>query len=277
MLHSQFFVLSHTLLHCIVNNGTPDKLKFHATHIRYLNDISEYVYYQNLLWKSLKNHNKRISREAFNKFISSCDLFSDPYILSLSQNDDSLPMWHMYSNGATGVVLEFDKGIIESTLMQHNPQNDNIRLGKCQYKETIEKSVLESYINAITKMNEHDKNIFNILRLYSIGIKDNMVLHKSPDYKYENEWRIYSRSNIIHTKVSKGQIKPYVEIALPISCLKSIKIGPCMPNKEQELHAIQFLLSTKVEENNILHSGNMVDKIKITNSRITSYRNNMQL
>ena len=85
--------------HCIVNNGTPDKLRFHATHIRYLNDMSEYVYYQNLLWKSLKRHRKIVSEEAFNKFISSCDLFSDPYILSLSKNDDSLPMWHMYDGG----------------------------------------------------------------------------------------------------------------------------------------------------------------------------------
>lgn len=261
--------------HCIVNNGTPDKLRFHATHIRYLNDMSEYVYYQNLLWKSLKRHRKIVSEEAFNKFISSCDLFSDPYILSLSKNDDSLPMWHMYGNEATGVVLEFDKEIIENSLLRYNPQNDNVRLGECKYKETIEETVLNSYITAITKMNEHDKNIFDIIRLYSLDIKDNMVLHKSPDYKYEKEWRIYSRSRIIHTKVSKGQIKPYVEITLPISCLKSIKIGPCMPNKEQELQAIQFLLSTKVENADILNQGNMSDKVKITYSKITSYRNNM--
>ena len=252
--------------HCIVNNGTPDKLKFHATHIRYLNDMSEYVYYQNLLWKSLKRHRKIVSEEAFNKFISSCDLFSDPYILSLSKNDDSLPMWHMYGNEATGVVLEFDKEKIEQALVTYDNDNTSVRLGECKYKQTIEKTVLDSYVNAITKMEEYGKNIFHIIRMYSLGIKDNMVLHKSPDYKYEKEWRIYARSNEIYTKVSKGQIKPYVEITLPISCLKSIKIGPCMPNKEQELQAIKFVLGRK--------SINL-EEFDISNSKITSYRNNM--
>lgn len=251
--------------HCIVNNGTPDKLRFHATHIRYLNDMSEYVYYQNLLWKSLKNK-KEITEDMFQKFVSSCDLFSDPFVLSLSENDDFLPMWHMYSKDATGVVLEFDKEKIEQALAAYDNNNTSIRLGECRYKQTVEKTVLDSYVKAITKMEEYGKNIFHIIRMYSLNIKDNMVLHKSPDYKYEKEWRIYARSNEIYTKVSNGQIKPYVEIILPISCLKSIKIGPCMPNKEQELQAIKFVLGRKSIN---------IEEFDITNSKITSYRNNM--
>lgn len=246
--------------HCMINNNTPNKLRFHATHIRYLNDMSEYVYYQNLLWVSLQKKSKKITKDEFQEFVSSCELFSDPFVVSLTEQGDYLPMWHMYSKNATGVVLEFDKEKLTESLGNFE------RIGKCHYEETItDESLLNDYTNAIRKMNICDKNIFNVMDLYKLNIKNNMVLHKSPDYIYEKEWRIYSRSQIIHTKVSNGQIKPYVEIELPIDCLKSIKIGPCMPNKEQELQAIKFLLSTKA----------MADEVKIKDSKITSYRNNM--
>jgi hypothetical protein len=176
-------------------------------------------------------------------------------------------MWHMYSKDATGVVLELDKKEIERALATYgNNDTTSVRLGECRYEQTIEETVLDSYVNAITKMAEYGKNIFHIIRIYSLGIKDNMVLHKSPDYEYEKEWRIYARSNEIYTKVSNGQIKPYVEITLPISCLKSIKIGPCMPNKEQELQAIKYVLNRKLIN---------LEEFDISNSKITSYRNNM--
>lgn len=255
-------------LHCILNNNIDDKLTFHATHIRYLNDMSEYVYYQNLLWKSFKKQKINIDKVAFNNFVSSFDMFSDPFVISLTENADYLPMWHMYSRNATGVVLEFDKEELERYISGY------ARLGVCNYKPYIEED-LGYYADAISKMNKHHKNIFDIMRLYSLEIKDNMVLHKSPDYKYEKEWRIYSRSNEIRTKTSNGQIKPYVEIRLPVTCLKSIKIGPCMPNKEQELQAIKFLLSTKVKDAYSLLQGNIAEEVKITTSKITSYRNNM--
>lgn len=254
--------------HCMVNNNTPNKLRFHATHIRYLNDMSEYVYYQNLLWESFKKQQINIDKVAFNNFVSSFEMFSDPFVISFTEKADYLPMWHMYSRNATGVVLEFNKSEIEESIRGY------ARLGECKYKPYIDEN-LRDYADAITRMDRSQKNIFDVISLYHLNLKDNMVLHKSPDYKYEKEWRIYSRSSIIHTKVSKGQIKPYVEITLPISCLKSIKIGPCMPNKEQELQAIQFLLSTKVGNADILNQGNMSDKVKITYSKITSYRNNM--
>ena len=71
--------------HCMVNNNTPNKLRFHATHIRYLNDMSEYVYYQNLLWESFKKQQINIDKVAFNNFVSSFEMFSDPFVISFTE------------------------------------------------------------------------------------------------------------------------------------------------------------------------------------------------
>ena len=224
------------------------QMVLHATHIRYMNDMMEYVYFKDLLWRAVKD--RGISREAYENFINKVNIFSDPFILSFSKNCEFLPMWQMYGNTASGVMLEFNRKKLLSNFST---------LQACQYANTLEEDYINACIDSINRCSFIDV-VMDIK-----NIKKNMSLYKSPHYRYEKEWRIYQRSDTVFTKVSNGIIKPYIEVAIPIDCLEAVVIGPCVNNKEQAKQAIQILLDNKLT--------NM--KIDVRFSEIDSYRNNI--
>ena len=224
------------------------QMVFHATHIRYMNDMMEYVYFKDLLWNSVKD--RGVSHCAYENFISKVEIFTFPFILSFSENCEFLPMWQMYGNTASGVMLEFNKDKLSSYFSTLRP---------CQYIDALEDGYIETCINSISRSSWID-TLLDIK-----DIKKNMSLCKSPHYEYEKEWRIYKRSNIVFTKVSNGIIKPYIEVAVPIDCLDAVVIGPCVNNKEQAKDAIKFLLDSKLTDK----------EIKVRYSEINSYRTNM--
>ena len=242
-------ILTGQLTHPEVEPNSLHSMKqivFHATHIQYMNDMMEYVYFKDLLWKAVKD--RGVSYESYENFINKVLIFSDPFVLSFSENREFLPMWQMYGNMATGVMLVFDKEKLSSTF--HS-------LEFCQYADNLEEDYIEACIDSINRCSIPD-TLLDIK-----GIKKNMSLYKSPHYEYEKEWRIYKRSNIVYTKVSNGIIKPYIEIAIPIDCLDEVVIGPCVSNKEQVIKAIEILLDRKITNK----------KIKVRQSEINSYRN----
>lgn len=103
-------ILTGQLTHPEVEPNSLHSMKqivFHATHIQYMNDMMEYVYFKDLLWKAVKE--RGVSYESYENFLNKVLIFSDPFVLSFSENREFLPMWQMYGNMATGVMLVFDK------------------------------------------------------------------------------------------------------------------------------------------------------------------------
>lgn len=114
------------LLGGIIPESKADKLCFWATDANYMNDPRELK----IDWEQLKKDTKDI--EFISKLLNSFDLgqngaIDNTFLLSFSENNDSLPMWGMYGKNGDGVVLEFDKTRLTTT---KNP------LIKCLYPKS---------------------------------------------------------------------------------------------------------------------------------------------
>lgn len=231
------------------NKNEKEHIVMHATHIRFLNDTMEYVYFKNLLWEAIKG-DRDITESKFEAYMERLSFIPDPYILSFSENCEFLPMWQMYANNATGLMLEFNKESLQKAFPS---------LSHCLYEKCIddgnakELAITISCNSVMSAIFDHD------------NIRGRMSLYKAPDYKYENEWRICCHANKCYTKISNGMIKPYIEVAIPIDCLERVVIGPCAVNKEQIEYAIRTLLKAKSSKKDIA----------ICPSSINSYRNNI--
>jgi hypothetical protein len=114
-----------------------------GTDIKYLNDWSEMDYGTNILSECLKyyesynpekeNKSNQITPEKWREFLTLSTFKSEPYITSLSQNQDNLPMWSMYGDNGNGIAIGLDFNIIK---LEYN--NSKIaKLRKCKYDNKL--------------------------------------------------------------------------------------------------------------------------------------------
>lgn len=103
-------------------------LDFWATSIMYLNDETEYSFFENKLRHDLEIYmeehhpaEKGLLRNFPHLFLR--DIFIPPSIISLSENNDYLPMWKMYGNNAKGVCIGFSL----------NKLKEYFEVNKCEY------------------------------------------------------------------------------------------------------------------------------------------------
>lgn len=225
----------------------------HLSHIRYMNDTLEYEYFNNLLWRAIQSKDLSITKDQFAEYIKTVEIFSEPFIFSLSTKSDFLPMWKMYSDNVSGVMIEFDKVKLEKV------SNKSYKIEKCYYAKNIDDAVVAKCIQAI---HGPRSAVADIISTMNLGLRNNLTLYKSPDFDYEKEWRLHLRTNIILTKTSQGKIKLYTDVAIPATCIKSITLAPCMPERDLQKKALAHLLSTKGLDESIIHY-----------SKITGYRN----
>lgn len=181
-----------------------------ATNCQYMNDPTE-IDVGNIFNKELFQYD---TYEADN-------IKDDSFIISLSQNVDFLPMWSMYGMNGSGIMIGFDRLMLEQT--------ENTHLLRIIYltekgKELFRKIKEEIY--SLKKENEYDNEIFLLERFLRLSI---FVGTKEPSYEYEQEARIrvYNKSDSnIKYRLKGNLIVPYVEQYYPKSALKEIWIGP---------------------------------------------------
>lgn len=132
------------------------------------------------------------------------------YLLSLSANGDSLPMWNAYANQATGVAIE---------LKRFGSLSDKDFVLRCFYDDVELKKVLSSNN---TNHNPHGPAIQRIATMHA------PLMLKHPAYKYEEEIRLIGLFNDKPTKVryKNGVSIPYKEIFFKKEQILSITIGP---------------------------------------------------
>lgn len=234
-------------LYAILNNINDNKLKLRATHVNYLNDNTENEIAVQILKKHLLEYEVSLDGDnnikiknhlddniSFFKNISFDKL--PPFIFSLSQEKDSLPMWNTYADKTLGVNIGFDKNKIQ----KHIENLSNTRLLRCDY---IHKEV-DSFIR------ENIGYLYNSINIskYFVGVLDGaekskwnnfekMISYlKHTSYSYEMEWRVViepsfdwdSKDNYkeVGFNVVNGIPKPYIEFEFHTDFIKEIVIGP---------------------------------------------------
>ena len=235
--------------------NSTNSIVVHFSHIRYMNDNLEYEFFKSILWKTIHKREPNITKKEYLKFVNTTQIFSEPFIFSLSAKKDFLPMWKMYSNNVTGVMIEFDKRILCSV------PDRKYDIGKCLYTDIIND---ETYISrCIEYIRSMRVPVYDILRVSNLDFLKHMALHKSPDFSYEDEWRLFMRTNIALTKSSSDGIKLYTDVVLPVNSIKSVTLAPCVPQAKNQIEAITHLLATK----------GVVKKGLVKQSKIVGYHN----
>lgn len=149
------------------------------------------------------------------------DIKENSFIISLSQNVDYLPMWSMYGMNGSGIMIGFDRLMLE--------QAENTLLSRIIYLTKERKELLRKFkddLYSLKKENKDDRVVFLLERLLYLSI---FVDTKEASYEYEQEARIRinnkSKTNIKY-RLKGNLIVPYVEQYYPKSALKEIWIGP---------------------------------------------------
>ena len=215
------------------------KIILRGTHVKYLNDYSEFSYGTQVLNELIKDYEDQnpgieIKSEKINENdwmnYSNPDLFamSDTFITSFSSNQDNLPMWNLYGDSGKGVSIGFN---VDQLTTLKNFKNNSYKWVKCKYGKNdfikslkVNKKVCEILYN-IFNFNEKSRSYFGDIN--PKGVFYALCQYKDPAFDYEKEYRLIRTSRDAKISIQNELSKPYVENEIPTSAIKEIVIGPC--------------------------------------------------
>lgn len=161
-----------------------------------------------------------------------------PYIISLSKHIDKNHMWNTeYGNLGKGACLVFDfsKMNYHSSDISINsplPVVYENRLGYLSIKNTLLRIIMYEYfeyINKVTQQDSIDKIIELEFQTLDVLCAFVSSYYKSEKWHTEQEVRIMcttKKDNSNCVKYHKERGRAYVEVPIPLSCLKRIILGP---------------------------------------------------
>jgi len=210
------------------------------TRSDFLNDSSEIVYLKKLIKDEIKNDKYDWETEDIYLEISDYIDFGIPrlYILSMSNNNDSLTLWSNYTNNY-GYNIEFNRELIINEICK---SEIFLKIKSGHYNSALLKNNVIYGINEQTDkireyLNEYyvcfkNKEIANdIMSQKQLELKQNMVVAclfaKGLCYCQEEEYRLarlmLNTEQYEEYKISNGAISPYIELKFT-NCLPINKI-----------------------------------------------------
>lgn len=260
--------LLNNLEYSIDKEGNPNyKLKFWISDYRYMNDWSESIFFLNTIGNAFLRYQKKYSLEDKSAYFTTTfslwdQLKGDKYILSLSENEDSLTMWRGYGANGQGVAI----GLNAEKILQFISENSSVYFFKMNYVNiathmmSFSEKDLEQIYNDIKI--EDDGSVSGSWGSFSELYEANYLSYKNEAYRDENEWRLtLIKDKECKYRENNGVIIPYCEIKIPIEFVENIIIGPSA-NKELSKLTLQNMIDHKIKVEPIANN------IKISNSDI---------
>lgn len=239
--------------------GIVESRSIWATHIRYLNDSSEYSYGEDVIREVISERRKGVSgnlKKFFDDFDGISDLFSDThfFITSLTENGDLLSQWRGYTQNGNGFCVGFNTEELGKVLAKGSEFN----LLRCVYERAEQEDLVNQAIDyAIGEWDRPDETPSKQetrLRIHPpamlrISCSFLAPVFKNITFSEEQEWRlIFSEQLWDKWKFRTGQsmIIPYIEVSLLPDALEPIPIsevivGPT-PHSDLAQASVQMLL-----------------------------------
>ena len=175
----------HRLHHYTSFDAVKEILRSHTlnlSHAAFSNDPTELSYGLNIMQDMFGDSGKKV----FGSYDYLSILYNNtqPYIFSLTESDDMLSQWEMYS-GRNGCCITFSNEITKLT------EGDRVALAPVVYEEERQRQYLEFLNDQRRKpeYREQDRYSANLYFLLST------VFLKSPAWIQEREWRIVRNSS----------------------------------------------------------------------------------
>ena len=245
------------VLKCLFENYSNDHpyLTFWASNCAFMNDPSEIKEGIKLIIKSIDNFECPILKEELKSFlendkfydylvsVSTKAAFGVPYAISFSRCPDNLNMWNMYGDKSQGVMLGFNRDILE----QYNNKN---QISDCIYSNVLT-STFKEYINSLLQesflcqkprpdgVSRKFYNLYVLTKFASCIVPS--IKHKT--YEYEKETRMVAFSKSPKFRTLHNLLIPYIELSVPTSALENIMIGPNCDNRN--ILSVKTLICSK--------------------------------
>lgn len=201
-----------------------------ATHARFLNDPEEIKRGIDFLVEVSEKSSQA------NELSSLLKSHGNLFLISFTQEKDSLPMWNTYANKSNGIAIGFE------------------RLKSLSFADLVLKCWYD--IGELTELIDHylqlgKEKVDPIL--YTICLPQ---IYKNKAYEYEKEIRLIGEFKELPTKFREknGYIIPYKEVFFAKEQIKSITLGPCQNMDNAEYSLRQFLNSRGFEHVEIKRS-----------------------
>ena len=209
-------------LRCILQSAIADSSGYITLHLSLLTMMNDPFEGNFVLNRYLTNSNrKKAITSVWDTFYQQNLPFVFSTILSTNQTRDTgdLSMWKMYGDNFRGALIKFDcNSLIEVA------SNNGFIVEECKYLNFTELRKLITGLNRIKPSNQQ-QFLQQLLHLSS--------LVKYSVWGHEREFRIIKTapSNQVLFKTTPRGIIQYVELKVPVSCVKAIMIGPkCDPS-----------------------------------------------
>lgn len=195
-----------------------------ASHCRFMNDSEEIFRGRSIIANALGKIRPQKTREEY--FLDMKYRYENLYLISFSEQKDSLPMWNTYSNKSTGVAIGFKRFVSISL--------DDVVL-KCVYDVKEITHILDSHTDS-----EQEKFRFILTSIYLPQII------KDEAYDYEREVRLIGRfdGTPIKFREKNGYVIPYKEFFFSAEQVSTIVLGPCY-NQETAIFSLRRLLDNR--------------------------------
>jgi len=230
-----------------------------ASKSNFLNDCSEIQYTKNVFENVLKEIKQVSNNEEFSFFemvekdlVSYFDeSFSNEnrgqiFVLSFTENEDSLVLWSNYSN-YDGYSIGFDLGELIGLFLKFMKKDqifDSFYPGRVIYDEKEQRNMLFNQLRKIysefRKFNKiNHETLMEARAVCQIAVETHSMFFKKSCFKPEEEYRIAflinDKSKVsrnVKYRIGKGSLIPYLEIPLYSDVeeldnpIHSIMIGP---------------------------------------------------
>ncbi len=189
------------------------------------------------------------------------------YICSFSKNNDSLPMWTMYSKAEhyEGFCIEFSSEAFSQK--QYYRKGFSLELVKVIYDEKTKMNLIEDVLSPIINLYDDatPKDKENLLSIIKVMIKNFQFVFKNKSFSYEEEIRavlhipkndVAYESKISERKYrqSKGLIVPYVIFDVDRISVRSITIAPTIKEEIAVNNLADYLKSKMLPHVRIIPS-----------------------
>lgn len=271
----------HSITNNLVRKNNQTYFILRATSALHTNDREELKHGYDFMMDILKQMEERIGNENnrpehlflsnYAKELSSSEKHKDeshesilewfynsiwtPYVISLTRKFDDLTMWNKaYGRSGEGVCIVFDFTNIEyidSNLMTNVPMMMAYKdcPGYWQTFNILIIAIQKIYNSYLYVAQNREANLLD-LKLHTLASMCSFVSSyiKGAQWHDEQEWRIMCTTKADNSDCIKydERNRPYVEVLVPLSCLKKIIFGPKVDDdiiKEFQQNAQNIVLS----------------------------------
>lgn len=189
------------------------------------------------------------------------------YICSFSRNNDSLPMWRMYSKAEhyEGFCIEFSANSFSQK--KFYSEGFSLELVKVIYDERKKMQLIESVLSPIIKLYDSatPRDRDHLMSIIKVMIKNFQFVFKNKSFSYEEEIRAVLHipkteksyeGQISERKYrqSNGLIVPYVVYNIDKSSVRSVTIAPTIKEEVATENLKDYLCSKGLKHVTIIPS-----------------------